>query len=104
MSARERPMRYLAAQQARGLRRVVLWLYPGPFGTWVSSWFRARRHTNPGRGIPRLLRSRGIPDVDDAAFRARLKEECGILADLTPDEDAMAAGFETLAPDTDGWR
>jgi hypothetical protein len=45
-----------------------------------------------------------LPDVNDPAYRARLAEECRRLAQLTPDEDAMASGFAHLAEQTGGWR
>lgn len=45
-----------------------------------------------------------LPDVNDPAYRARLAEECRRLAQLTPDEDAMAGGFARLAGRTEEWR
>ena len=45
-----------------------------------------------------------LPDVNDPAYRARLAEECRRLAQLTPDDDAMARGFAHLAGQTEGWR
>ncbi len=44
-----------------------------------------------------------LPDVTDPAYQARLTEECRRLADLTPDETTMAAGFAQLARRTEGW-
>ncbi len=45
-----------------------------------------------------------LPNVNDAAYRARLADECRQLAKLTPDDEAMASGFETLAQHIPGWR
>jgi hypothetical protein len=45
-----------------------------------------------------------LPDVNDPGYRARLADECRRLADLTPDEDAMAADFAKLAGQAEGWR
>lgn len=45
-----------------------------------------------------------LPDVNDAAYRARLVEECRRLAQLTPEEDAIADDFAQLARRTEGWR
>ena len=45
-----------------------------------------------------------LPDVNDPAYRARLADECRRLAQLTPDEDAVANGFARLACRTEGWR
>jgi hypothetical protein len=45
-----------------------------------------------------------LPDVADPAYQARLAEECRRLADLTPDETTMAAGFARLGGRTEGWR
>jgi hypothetical protein len=45
-----------------------------------------------------------LPNVSDPAYRARLAEECRRLAQLTPDEDAMAASFARRAARTEGSR
>ncbi len=45
-----------------------------------------------------------LPDVNDPAYRARLVEECRRLAQLTPEEDAIATDFARLAEQTEGWR
>ena len=45
-----------------------------------------------------------LPDVNDPAYRARLANECRRLAHLSPDEEAVAAGFARLARQTEGWR
>jgi len=45
-----------------------------------------------------------LPDVNDPAYRARLADECRRLARLTPDEEAMAAGYARLAGRSAGWR
>jgi Protein of unknown function (DUF3018) len=69
-SSRERIGRHRAAQRARGLRPVVLWL----------------------------------PDLNDPGYRARLADECRRLAELTPEEDALAGDFAQLAGNADAWR
>jgi hypothetical protein len=69
-SPRHRIARHRAAQRARGLRPVVLWL----------------------------------PDLNDPKIRDDLAAQCRSLARLTPEEDAMAAGFAGLAEQTEGWR
>jgi hypothetical protein len=45
-----------------------------------------------------------LPDANDPDYRAQVAEECRRLADLTPEEDATAAGFGKLAGRTEGWR
>jgi hypothetical protein len=45
-----------------------------------------------------------LPDVNDASYRALLADECRRLAQLTSDEDAVAADFIHLAEQTEGWR
>lgn len=45
-----------------------------------------------------------LPDVNDPAYQARLADECRQLARLTPDEEAVAAGFARIAKQTKGWR
>ena len=45
-----------------------------------------------------------LPDVNDPAYRARLADECRRLAQLTPEETAMAAGYASLAGRTEEWR
>jgi hypothetical protein len=44
-----------------------------------------------------------LPDVNDPAYQVRLAEECRHLVRLTPEEDAMAAGFAQLAGRLEGW-
>ena len=44
------------------------------------------------------------PDVNDAAYRARLAEECRQLARLTAEEDAIATGYAELAQRAEGRR
>ena len=45
-----------------------------------------------------------LPDLNDPKIRDDLAAQCRRLARLTPEEDAMAAGFAGLAEQTDGWR
>ena len=45
-----------------------------------------------------------LPDDRDPAYRARIADECRLLARLTPDEEAIAAGFEELMSRTEGWQ
>jgi hypothetical protein len=45
-----------------------------------------------------------LPDVSDPAYRARLADECRRLAELTAEEDVMAADFAQLAGRIEGWR
>jgi hypothetical protein len=45
-----------------------------------------------------------LPNATDSAYRERLAAECRELAQLTPEEDAMAADFASLAERTEGWR
>jgi|GEM_PF-1983644 hypothetical protein len=45
-----------------------------------------------------------LPDVNDPGYRARLADECRRLAELTPEEDALATNFATRAGQTEGWR
>jgi hypothetical protein len=45
-----------------------------------------------------------LPDANNPVYRDRLAAECRQLAQLTPDEAALAADFATLAAETDGWR
>jgi hypothetical protein len=42
-------------------------------------------------------------DLSDPDYRARVAEECRRLAQLTPDEEAMAAAVERLTATTPGW-
>ena len=42
--------------------------------------------------------------MNDAAYRARLAEECRQLTRLTAEEDAIAADYAELAERTEGWR
>jgi Protein of unknown function (DUF3018) len=45
-----------------------------------------------------------LPNTRDPDYRARLADQCRRLAQLTADEDAMAAAFEREATKTPGWR
>jgi len=45
-----------------------------------------------------------LPDVNDPNYRDRLAAECRRLAQLTPEEDAVAVGFAGLAEQTEAWR
>jgi hypothetical protein len=45
-----------------------------------------------------------LPRTRDPDYRARLADQCRRLAELTADEDAMAAAFEREAAKTPGWR
>jgi hypothetical protein len=45
-----------------------------------------------------------LPDVGDAAYRARLADECRRLSRLTAEEDAIAADFAALAAPSEEWR
>jgi hypothetical protein len=69
-----------------------------------SSRDRTARHraAERERGLRRVVV--WPPDVSDPAYRTRLAEECRRLAQLTPDEDAMAASFARRAGRTEGWR
>jgi hypothetical protein len=60
---------------------------------------RARRRAKGLRPVVLWL-----PDTSDAAYRARLEEQCRQLAQLTPDEEAMAAAFEREAAQIPGWQ
>jgi len=63
-----------------------------------SARYRARQRA---RGLrPVLL---WLPDVNDPAYRARLDEQCRRMAELTPEENAMANAFERLAALTPNW-
>jgi hypothetical protein len=42
--------------------------------------------------------------VADPAYQARLAAECRRLANLTPEETAIAADFAQSAGRTEGWR
>lgn len=44
-----------------------------------------------------------LPDMNDPGYRVRLAEECRRLAQLTPEEEAIAAGFARLSGRIDGW-
>jgi len=71
--------------------------------TRASSRDRIARHraAQRQRGLrPVVL---WLPDVNDPGYRARLAEECRHLAQLTPEEDAMAADFAELTGRTEGW-
>jgi hypothetical protein len=72
-------------------------------GQAASSRDRIARHraAQRERGLrPVVL---WLPDVNDLAYRARLAGECRRLAALTPEEDAMAAGFAKLSGRAAGW-
>ena len=45
-----------------------------------------------------------LPNTRDPHYRARLADQCRRLAQLTADEEAMAAAFELEAAKTPGWR
>jgi hypothetical protein len=45
-----------------------------------------------------------LPDENDPGYRAQLADECRRLADLTSEEDSIAADFAKLAGRTEGWR
>jgi len=45
-----------------------------------------------------------LPDTRDSGYRARLADQCRRLAELTANEEAMAAAFEQEAAKTPGWR
>jgi dienelactone hydrolase len=45
-----------------------------------------------------------LPDINDPGYRARIADECRRLAELTPEEAAIAAGFARLSRRTEGWR
>jgi hypothetical protein len=45
-----------------------------------------------------------LPDVNAPGYRANLADECRRLAQLTPEENAMAADFARLSGRTEGWR
>ena len=45
-----------------------------------------------------------LPDVNAPCYRAQLAVECRQLAQLTPEEDTLAADFASLAARTDEWR
>jgi Protein of unknown function (DUF3018) len=45
-----------------------------------------------------------LPNTRDPDYRARLADQCRRLAQLTADEEAMAAAFEQQALKTSGWR
>jgi hypothetical protein len=70
----------------------------------VSSRDRTARHRTAQRASglrPVLL---WLPDVTDLAYQARLADECRRLAEMTPDENALAAGFARLAGRAEGRR
>jgi hypothetical protein len=56
----------------------------------------------------RFLRARPVvlwlPNTRDPAYRARLADQCRRLAELTAEEEALAAAFEQEAAQTPGWR
>ncbi len=72
--------------------------------TRATSRERIARHraTQRERGLRSVVL--WLPDVNDAAYRARLAEECRQLAGLTGEEDAIAAEFAELAGGAEGWR
>jgi Protein of unknown function (DUF3018) len=65
-------------------------------------WIAPRRVAQRQRGLRAVLL--WLPDANDAAYRARLSEECRQLARLTADEAVLADGFAALAAQTPGWR
>jgi hypothetical protein len=72
--------------------------------THASSGNRTARHRTAerARGLrPVVL---WLQDMTDPDYQARLAEECRRLADLTSDENAVAAGLARLAGRSKGWR
>ncbi len=45
-----------------------------------------------------------LPDVNDAAYRAQLAEECRSLAHLSDEENAIVDDFIAIAADNQEWR
>jgi hypothetical protein len=45
-----------------------------------------------------------LPNTRDPDYRARLADQCRGLAELTAEEEAMAAAFERESAKTPGWR
>lgn len=45
-----------------------------------------------------------LPNTDNPAFRAQLKDECQRLARLTVDEELVADESEQLASGIEGWQ
>ena len=70
----------------------------------VSSRDRTARHRTAQRARGLRAVVLWLPDVTDPTYQACLADECRRLADLTPDETAMAAGFARRAGRTEGWR
>jgi len=70
----------------------------------VSSRDRTARHRTAQRARGLRAVVLWLPDVTDPAYQTRLADECRRLADLRPDETAVAAGFARLARPAEGWR
>ena len=72
--------------------------------TAASSRDRIARHRSAqrARGLrPVVL---WLPNVNDAAYRARLDDECRRLAVLSRDETDQAEGYRILSDSLDEWR
>jgi hypothetical protein len=72
--------------------------------TRSSSRERTARHRTAqrARGLrPVVL---WLPDAGDPVYQARLADECRRLAQLSPEEDAIADDYAQLAGRTEGWR
>jgi hypothetical protein len=72
--------------------------------TRASSRERIARHRSAqrARGLRPIVL--WLPDVNDPGYQARLADECRRLAQLTAEEDALAADFAQLAGRTEEWR
>jgi hypothetical protein len=70
----------------------------------VSSRDRTARHRTAQRARGLRAVVLWLPDVTDPAYQARLADECRRLAELTPNENALAADFAPLAGRAEGWR
>ena len=69
-----------------------------------SSRERIARHRSAqrARGLRPIVL--WLPDVNDPGYQARLANECRRLAQLTAEEDAIAADFAQLTGRTEEWR
>jgi hypothetical protein len=81
----------------------------GPLRRQVDDLIRKIRASEVGpRLSARFLGARPVvlwlPNTRDPAYRVRLADQCRRLAQLTADEEAMAAAFEQEAAQTPGWR
>jgi Protein of unknown function (DUF3018) len=70
----------------------------------VSPRERIARHRSAQRARGLCAIVLWLPDVNDPGYQARLADECRRLAQLTADEDTIAADFAQLAGRTEGWR